>query len=101
MLTINIILCAIGFTLGGYTFVRHLKGFNKRVKTPTADAWLVAVGTLGWSVLLYASIDEHGSTAVDVFSHGLLLICWAGSLLQVQKHCLKLKLRKRKLERVE
>ena len=73
MLTINIILCVIGFTLGGYTFVRHLKGFNKKVKTPIADAWLTAVGTLGWSVLLYASIDEHGLTAVDVFSHGLLL----------------------------
>ena len=96
MLTINIILCVIGFTLGGYTFVRHLKGFNKKVKTPTVDAWLTAVGTLGWSVLLYASIDEHGLTAVDVFSHGLLLIFWVGNLLKVQKHCLRFRKRFRR-----
>ena len=101
MLTINIIFCVIGFTLGGYTFVRHLKGFNKRVKTPTTDAWLVAVGTLGWSVLLYASLDGYGLIAVDVFSHGLLLIFWVGNLLKVQNRCLKLRLRKRKLERIK
>ena len=71
-------------------------GFNKKVKTPIMDAWLVSVGTLGWSVLLYASIDEHELTAVDVFSHGLLLIFWVGNLLKVQKHCIKIRKRFRR-----
>ena len=96
MLTINIILCVIGFTLGGYTFIRHLKGFNKKVKTPTADAWLVAVGILGWLVLLYAGLDGQGLTSIDVLSHALLLMFWVGNLLKVQKHCLKFRKRFRR-----
>lgn len=93
MIVINTVLCAIGFLLGGYTFIKHLKGFNHRVKTPTSDAWLVAVGTLGWSVLLYASLDEPELSGIDVFSHALILIFWVGNLLKVQKHCLRFRKR--------
>ncbi|AKG15629.2 hypothetical protein [Moraxella bovoculi] len=93
MIVISIVLCTIGFLLGGYTFIKHLKGFNHRVKTPTSDAWLVAVGTLGWSVLLYASLDDPELSGIDVFSHALILIFWVGSLLKVQKHCLRFRKR--------
>ena len=95
MLIINALICIMGFTLGGYTFIHHLQAFS-HAKTPIVDSWLVSVGTLGWSVLLYASLDERGLTAVDVFSHGLLLIFWTGNLLKVQKHCIKIRKRFRR-----
>ena len=90
--SLNIAVCATALTAGIYTFAKHLNAFNHG-KTPFADAWLTAVGTLGWSVLLYASLDEHGLTAVDVFGHALLLIFWVGNLLKVQKYGLRFRKR--------
>ncbi len=105
---VNVAICGLALVLGIYTFVKHLDGFG-RGNTPAVDAWLVSVGTLAWSVWLLDSIQMalmQNSLASDeiglsVFGNVLLFIYWAGSLLQVQKHCLKLKLRKRKLERVK
>lgn len=95
-LVINALMCTVGFVIGAYTFVKHLKAFNKNAKTPPADAWIVAVGTLGWSVLLYASIDDPMITDIEMTSRMLIFVYWIGTLLKIQKHCLKLRQRIRK-----
>lgn len=68
----------------------------------------MSVGTLAWSVWLFGAIqsviehgkiDEVGIIGSYVFGRALLLIYWLGTLLQVQKHCLTLKLKKRKEEK--
>lgn len=101
----------VGLSVGLYTFIRHLNALSKH-KTQAADAWLVSVGSLAWLIMSYAmlhGIIEHrtldpyelGIGRVETLSSVLFLIYWIGMLLQVQKHCLKIKLRKRKLERHE
>ena len=95
----NVLMCLVGFGVGAYTFIKHLNAFNKGAKTPTADAWLVAVGTRGWSVLLYASIDDPIITGIEMVSRVLIFVYWLGTLLRVQKHCLRLRQRMRLKER--
>lgn len=102
---INITMCFVGMSAGALTFAKHLNGFNQG-KTITVDAWLVCVGTLAWSVWLFKSVQFADDirncgvgAGVEAFGMALLLIFWLGSLLQVQKHCLKLKLQKRRQER--
>lgn len=92
----NALICIVGFVIGVYTFVKHLKAFTQKVKTPPADAWLVAVGTLGWSVLLYASINEPVIDDIEMTSRVLLFVYWVGTLLKIQKHCLRLRIRLKK-----
>lgn len=99
VIVFNALMCMVGFIVGAYTFIKHLKAFNKGVKTPTADAWLVAVGTMGWSILLYASIDDHIITDMEMVSRVLIFVYWLGTLLKVQKHCLRLRQRMRLKER--
>lgn len=99
LVLLNVLLCGIGFLVGAYTFVKHLKTFNKLVKTPSADAWLVSVGTLGWSILLYASIDDpmiSDISDIEMISRVLIFVYWVGTLLKVQKHCLRLRQRLKK-----
>ncbi|OOS03008.1 hypothetical protein SAMN02745664_1392 [Moraxella cuniculi DSM 21768] len=96
----NLLICLIGMITGIYTFIKHLNSFNDR-KTRTGDAWLVAVGTLGWSISLLDMIDSLLDNVLmhsqaETLGNVLMLIFWLGVILQVQKHCLKIKLRKRK-----
>ena len=97
----------IGLLVGLYTFIRHLNAMSEH-KTQAADAWLVSVGLLAWLTMSYAmlhGIAEHrtldpyelGIDRVETLSSVLFLIYWIGMLLQVQKHCIKLKIRRRKL----
>lgn len=95
MMMFNVMICVMGFGVGAYTFIRHLNAFSGQIKTPTVDAWLTAVGTLGWSVLLYASFDEPIITEMEVFSRVLIFVYWVGTLLKIQKHCLRLRQRLR------
>lgn len=108
---VNTLTCVAGLFLGLYVFIRHLNGMNDN-KTNTVDAWLVAVGSLAWSVGLFAVIDgalerqslyshDIGLTGAEAFAHVLMLIFWVGVLLQIKQYCLKIKLRKRKLERAK
>lgn len=94
LMTINIMICVAGFGIGAYTFIRHLKAFSA-AKTPSVDAWLVTVGMLGWSMMLYASFDDYVITHLEIFSRALILIYWVGDILKVQKHCLKVRRLKR------
>ena len=109
--SLNIAVCATALTAGIYTFAKHLNVFSHG-KTPVADAWLVAVGTLAWSLALYANLqdvaiagsvdsDKIGLSVAQALANTFMLFFWLGIVLQVQKHCLKLKLRKRKLERIK
>lgn len=91
-------ICAVAMAIGAYTFVKHLNAFSKDKKTPSVDAWLVAVGTLGWSVLLYASINNVVLTGIEIVSYILIFIYWIGTLLQIQKHCLRLRQRLRQVK---
>lgn len=90
LLIINALICAIGFFVGVHTFIKHLKAFSSE-KTPVVEAWLVAVGMLAWSVVLYASFDEPIITRLEVFSRLLFLIYWVGGILKVQKQCIKIR----------
>lgn len=107
----NVTCCLIGMMIGVYTMIRHLNIFNHG-KTPSIDTWLVAVGTLAWSLALYANLqdvaiagsvdsDKIGLSVAQTLANTFMLFFWLGIVLQVQKHCLKLKLRKRKLERIK
>ncbi|AWY20338.1 hypothetical protein LP123_07570 [Moraxella bovis] len=95
MLIINALICVVGFGLGAYTFIRHLQAFS-HAKTPTVDSWLVAVGTLAWSVALYASFDDNNITHAELFCRVLFLVYWIGDILKVQKHCIKIRRRFRR-----
>ena len=108
---VNIVICGVALGLGVYTFVKHLDGFGKG-NTPAVDAWLVAVGTLAWSVWLLDNIQsaielgslysqEIGLSGAEAFGNVLLFIYWTGTLLKVQKHCIKLRIRQRKNQRVK
>lgn len=90
--SLNIAVCATALTAGIYTFAKHLNAFNHG-KTPVADAWLVAVGTLAWSVALYASFDDQNITHAELFCRVLFLVYWTGDILKVQKHCIKIRRR--------
>lgn len=90
LLIINALICGIGFGVGVHTFIKHLKAFSSE-KTPVVEAWLVAVGMLAWSVVLYASFDEPTITRLEVFSRLLFLIYWVGGILKVQKQCIKIR----------
>lgn len=89
-MNLDVSIYVVGLMVGIYTFIRHLRVFSK-TKTPSADAWLVAVGMMGWSVLLYASLDEPTITSTQRLAHMLCLVYWVGSLLQIQKHCLRIR----------
>lgn len=106
---VNIVICGVAFVLGIYTFIRHLSAFNKG-NTPVVDAWLVCVGTMAWSVWLLDSVQaaieqgtiQHqviGVSGAEVFGNVLLFVYWAGTLLQVQKHCIRLKIRQRQIQK--
>ena len=86
--TLNIAVCATALVVGVYTFTRHLNAFNHN-KTPTVDAWLVAVGTLAWSLALYANIqdmsafgsmdsDKIGLSTAQTLTNALMLCFWLG-----------------------
>lgn len=104
---VNLAICLLGLGFGAYTFVRHLNAFNEQ-RTDAVNAWLVSVGCLAWSVQFYESLGfvlrtmnyaQLGSYLTPslpdgtVFAHALFLIFWCGVLLQVQKHCVKVRRR--------
>lgn len=93
-LIVHGVLCWVGLGVGLYTFIRHLNGFNKD-STPPADAWLIMVGMLLWSVVGYRGLIE-GVSDMDLFASGLLLILWVGFTLQIRQHCLRLRLKLRR-----
>lgn len=99
LIIINTVICLVGFFVGVHTFIKYLKAFSAE-KTPVVEAWLVAVGMLGWSVVLYASFDEPIITRLEIFSRLLFLIYWVGGILKVQKQCIKIRrhLSKRKAQ---
>lgn len=95
---VNLTVCTLGMILGACVFVRDLKAFNKDNKTPSIDAWLVAVGTLAWSITLYSTYDGivyyHSYTSSDIGLSGaealgnlLLFIYWCGQLLKIKHYC--------------
>ncbi|MFB6347877.1 hypothetical protein ACFBZI_07710 [Moraxella sp. ZJ142] len=95
---VNVACCVAGLSVGLYTFIKHA---NDHV----TDTWLVSVGNLAWAMMGYSILDqffEHLDpfeitfTRVETFARILFLIYWCGVLLQVQKHCLRYKLKKRK-----
>ena len=92
LLIVNAFVCVVGFLVGVYTFVKHLKAFST-AKTPVVDAWLVSIGMLAWSVMLYASFDDPIITRLEVFSRFLFLVYWVGGILRVQKHCARIRRR--------
>ncbi|WP_049237400.1 hypothetical protein [Moraxella canis] len=105
----NSIVCSVGLGLGIYTLIRHLNALNHS-KTPTAHAWLIAVGSLAWSVALFSSVssmyalrtfesESIGLSRAEVLTNFLILIYWCGAVLQVQRYCTKLKIRRRKLSK--
>lgn len=107
MITTNFIICLLGTFFGFVMLIKHLKIFSKD-KTPTVDAWLVAVGTLAWTLFLYNAYDsmiadtQWIDEATDqytatVLARALFLIYWVGDLLKIKKHCLTLLRRKKRL----
>lgn len=90
MVVYNTAVCAIAMAIGAYTFVKHLNGFSQNKQTPAVNAWLVAVGTMGWSVWLYASLNDTNLTGVKALGVTLNFVFWAGMLLQIQKYCARL-----------
>ena len=108
---VNVATCVIGLTVGLYTLTRHLNIFN-HARTRLSDAWLVSLGSMAWSIALFHTLVqiyeyqswqawEIGMTGAETFARVLFGVYWCGVLLQVQKHCLKIKLRKRKVEHTE
>ncbi len=104
---INSAVCVIGLSFGVYTLIKHLNALNHG-KTPVAHAWLIAVGSLAWSVALLSNItvmyemrtleSEHiGLSRAEALTNFLVLVYWCGAVLQVQRYCIKLKIRRRKL----
>lgn len=104
---INSAVCAVGLGLGVYTLIKHLNALNHG-KTPVAHAWLIAVGSLAWSVALLSNMTvmyevqslehEHiGLSRAEALTNFLVLVYWCGAVLQVQRYCVRLKIRRRKL----
>lgn len=92
LLIANAFVCVAGFLMGVYTFIKHLKVFSV-TKTPVTDAWLVSIGMLTWSIMLYASFNEPIITHLEVLSRFLLLVYWVGGILRVQKYCARIRRR--------
>lgn len=106
MILTNFVICLVGVVLGFLMLIRHLKIFSDD-KTPTVDAWLVAVGTLAWTLFLYNAydslmtdtlwIDENTEQyTANVLARALFLIYWVGDLLKIKRHCLTLLKRKKR-----
>lgn len=106
MITTNFIICLLGTLLGFVMLIKHLKIFSTD-KTPTVDAWLVAVGTLAWTLFLYSAHDSLtvNTAWVDeatdqytatVLARALFLAYWAGDMLKIKRHCLTLLKRKKR-----
>ncbi|OPH36519.1 hypothetical protein [Moraxella lacunata] len=95
LLIVNAFVCVVGFLMGVYTFIKHLKAFST-AKTPVVDAWLMSIGMLAWSIMLYASFDDPIITRLEVFSRFLFLVYWVGDILKVQKHYIKIRRRFRR-----
>lgn len=106
MIYANFITCLIGTLVGMVSLVRHLHIFSNHKRTIFSDAWLVAVGTLAWSLLLYSSIDslitetmwlDETSTQYQaaVLARVLILIYWIGDILKIKRYCLNLAKKKR------
>lgn len=72
--------------VGVYTFIKHLNAFNRN-KTSAVDAWLVMVGVMGWSLVLYGNIGD--SQTSELGGYLLFLIYWVGDNLKIQHHCIK------------
>lgn len=92
------IVSLLGFVLGCIVLNNNLGIFNKNVKTPSVDSWLVFVGTLAWSLLLFAEVyHQVVLLPEEMFAKALFFVFWCGQLLKVKRYCLQLK--KRKLKR--
>lgn len=92
------IVSLLGFILGCIVLIKNLAIFNKYIKTPSIDSWLVFVGTLAWSLMLFSEIyHDVELLPEELFARMLFLILWCGLLLKVKHYCLQLK--KRKLKR--
>lgn len=98
---INILICLVSMAVGIYTFIRHLNAFNNG-KTSAVDAWLVAVGTMAWSLALYANLYFYQyvlwSHHIITLIHAFFMIYWVGDNLKIQRHCMR-HIRKIKLKK--
>lgn len=90
----NVFICVVAMAVGVYTFIKHLNGFNHR-NTSAIDAWLVAVGTMGWSLILYGNFGEQGQMA-RWLGYVLFLVYWVGDNLKIQHHCIRYRRKFRK-----
>lgn len=90
------IVSLLGFILGFVVLNNNLGIFNNNIKTPSVDSWLVFVGTLAWSVLLFSDIGNRLSHE-ELLARVLFFVFWCGQLLKVKRYCLLIK--KRKLNR--
>lgn len=92
------IVSLLGFFLGCVALINNLGIFNKNVKTPSIDSWLVFVGTLAWSLMLFSEVyHDVRFSPEEVFARVLFFVFWCGQLLKVKRYCLLIK--KRKLNR--
>lgn len=82
----NVIICVLAMIVGTYTFIKHLNAFNSR-KTSAVDAWLVAVGVMGWSLVLYGNINNNPNG--EMVGYVMWFIYWVGDNLKIQHHCIK------------
>lgn len=107
MIISNIIVSLLGFLLGFLVLKNNLAIFNKHLKTPVVETWLVMVGTLAWSLALFSAIGclfdsrqfANNLSHQDMLARCLFFIFWCGQLLKVKKYCLIM--RKRKLRKMQ
>lgn len=89
------IVSLLGFILGCIVLNNNLGIFNKNVKTPSVDSWLVFVGTLAWSLLLFAEVYRQVMLLPEeMIAKVLFFVFWCGQLLKVKRYCLLIKKRK-------
>lgn len=94
----NIFISFFGFLFGFLVLKNHLSIFDKHAKTPTVDTWLVFVGTLAWSLALFAEVYQHSYLPPEeLFARVLFFVFWCGQLLKIKRYCFLLK--KHKLKR--
>lgn len=79
-----LILCVLAMMVGIYTFIKHLNAFNAQ-KTPAKDAWLLAVGVLGWSLMLHFLIARDDTSLYATIT--MWFVYWIGDNLKIQQYC--------------
>lgn len=92
----NTVLSLLGFLLGCVVLYRNLAIFKSDIKSPSVDTWLVFVGTLAWSLMLFADMYQRDSLSPEeVFARVLFFVFWCGQLLKIKRYCYVI--RKRRL----